>query len=81
MFNFAVVGYSLSAGLFGFFTLLLLPNWRSRFQGVHLFLAILATTIWAGLAAWHSYSANVGVELVWAFEVLRNLFWILFLLH
>jgi len=81
MVNFAAIGYGLSAVLFGFFALLLLPGWRSRFQSIHLFLAILATTLWASLAALHSYNAGVEVELVWATEVLRNLFWIIFLLR
>jgi len=81
MFDFAAIGYGLSASLFLLLAALLLIGWRSRFQGLFLLLAVISSSVWAGLAALHSYSGDVQVELVWASEVVRNLVWTLFLLR
>lgn len=67
---------------FGFFALMLLVNWRRSLPGTLLTLAIVTSTIWAGLAA----AVAVEPRMVerWgyqAFEILRYVAWYLFLLQ
>lgn len=81
MFDLAAIGYGLCAAMFALLSMLLLIGWRSRFQGVFLLAAVIASSIWAALAALHSYDASVNLELVWATEVLRNVVWMIFLLR
>ena len=81
MFDFASIGYGLCAVLFAVLAVLLSVGWRSRFQGLYLLAAVLASAVWAGLSALHAYDGSIELELVWASEVLRNLLWIMLLIH
>ena len=80
MSDFATFGYAGCALSFGILGALLLAKRHSRFQVGHLFFAVAATATWAALAALHFYNASVALDYVWGAEVLRNLFWMLFLL-
>lgn len=81
MFDFAAIGYGLGAALFASLGVLLAIGWRSRFQGIYLLIAVLVSAVWAGLSALHAYDGSVELELVWAAEIVRNVFWVVFLLR
>jgi putative PEP-CTERM system histidine kinase len=77
----ALIGYGLATLTFGGLFLLLLTGWRTRFQGTQLLIAVSGTAGWAAAALLHAAFGQPGLQLVWAFEVVRNLLWMLFLLH
>lgn len=81
MFELAAIGYGLSGAFFTVLSALLLVGWRSRFQGIFLLAPVMASAIWAVLAAVHSHDGSVNLELVWAMEVVRNVVWMVFLLR
>jgi putative PEP-CTERM system histidine kinase len=75
------VGYGSAALVFGALLLLSIVGWRRRFQAGRLILAVAATMLWAvAAAAQAAYSLPI-LQLVWASEVVRNLVWVLLLLH
>lgn len=77
----ALIGYGFAALVFAGLLLLLLTGWRARFQGTQLVVAVVGMLLWALSAASQAGFGLPGLDLVWAFEVLRNLLWIFFLLH
>ena len=81
MFDLAAIGYVLSAAFFALLSLLLSIGRYARFQGYYLFGATMASAIWAGLSALHAYDGSIELEAVWAAEVVRNLLWIMLLIH
>lgn len=79
--QFAVYGYGAAALAFGLLTLLLATGWRRRFQGARLLAAVAASFVWALTAAAQAAFEAPGLELVWAAEVVRNVFWLFLFLH
>lgn len=77
----AFYGYGFNGLAFFVLFLLLLTGWRARFKGSQLLLAVGATTVWSIAAAAQAAYRLPGLDIVWATEVVRNLFWVFFLLH
>jgi len=77
----ALLGYGLAAAAFTILFLLLLTGWRARFQGKQLLIAVGGSLLWSLAAAAQAGFGLPGIDIVWAAEVLRNLLWVLFLLH
>ena len=77
----ALIGYGLAGiGFLGLF-LLLLTGWRARFQGSQLMWAVGGSAAWSLAAAAQGGFGRPGLDVVLAFEVIRNLLWIFFFLH
>ncbi|MDJ0738875.1 MAG: PEP-CTERM system histidine kinase PrsK [Gammaproteobacteria bacterium] len=77
----AFFGYGIAGlGFLGLFVLLL-TGWRARFQGSQLMWAVGGTAVWSIAAAFQAGYGTPGLDLVLAFEVVRNLLWIFFFLH
>jgi len=75
----ALAGYGLAALLYSLLGLLLLTTWRKPGGSHLLLLAVWLSAAWAGLVAVQSVDSGMGVELIWALEVLRPLLWLGFL--
>ena len=77
----AFIGYGIAGLGFTALFLLLLTSWRARFQGSQLMWAVGGTALWSLAAASQAGNGVPGLDLVLAFEVVRNLLWIFFFLH
>ncbi len=77
----ALIGYALTAALFGLLSALLLTSWRGRLQGALLLVGTTTTAVWAVLAALQSDSRAIPVDVIWTAEVVRNLAWLHFLIR
>lgn len=78
--NIGFYSYLSAAIAYGFFATLLMFSWYGSMQGKLLFIVIVVSAIWAGLAA--NIAAN-GAELIFyyqLFELLRYMAWYIFLL-
>ncbi len=73
-------GYLSAALGFGFLALLLLFSWRSSVQGRLLTAVVVSTTVWALLAMAVAVDDRQQLGGYQVFEVLRYVFWYLFLL-
>lgn len=77
----AFLGYGLAGVGFLVLFLLLLTGWRARFQGSQMMWAVGGSALWSLAAAFEAGFGRPGIDLVLAFEVIRNLLWIFFFLH
>jgi putative PEP-CTERM system histidine kinase len=77
----AAIGYGISGAGFLILTLMLLTGWRGRFQGSQLMTAVGATALWSLAATMQAAYGTPGIDVVLAFEVIRNVLWIFFFLH
>ena len=78
--NLMLIGYIAAAMGFLVLTLLLATAWRGRREGGLLLAASSATTLWAAVAAYHANGLYPSSLFVVAAELLRDLFWLWFLL-
>lgn len=79
----AVISYGLAALAYGVLLVLLLSSWRGRLTGAVLVLAVLASGLWASLAAMTAGDVNALFQfLVYRLsEALRYFAWLAFLFH
>lgn len=75
-----LIGYGTAALGFLVLTLLLATAWRGRRVGGLLLAASSSTTLWAVVAAWHASGLYPSSLFVVAAELLRDVFWLWFLL-
>jgi len=81
MLEFGVLSYSSAALAFFVLALLLLTSWRGKTQGGVLLFATLTTFVWAAIIAAQAAYQIVPVALIWLFEVLHSLVWLVFLMR
>jgi putative PEP-CTERM system histidine kinase len=77
----ALYSYGLAGTGFLVLLVLLSTGWRGRFKGAQLMLAVAGSALWAMTAAGQIAFGGLGLEMVWASEVVRSLLWAFFLLH
>lgn len=80
--NFGFYSYGVAAVGFGVFAIILLGNWRKSAEGRLLALTVVATSVWAVLAAFVAlHPENVERWSYQSFEILRYVGWYAFLLR
>lgn len=80
MLNLESLSYGIATAAFLVLSLLLLTSWRGHLQGALLVAAVTVTTLWAAATAAFQAGVVAVVPPAAVLEVLRDLFWILFLL-
>ncbi len=75
-----LIGYTAASLGFLVLTLLLATAWRGRREGGVLLAASSASALWAAVAAYHASELYPSSLFVVAAELLRNVFWLWFLL-
>ena len=81
MLDIGAVSYSLASLAFIIFSLLLMTSWKGRLQGALLVMAVLATVVWAVASTSYFVFLEPSSSVLLAVEVLRNVFWIAFLIQ
>jgi len=78
--NLLFIGYSIAALGFFVLALMLATAWRGRREGGLLLAAAVASLLWAGVATYHVSGTYLSSRYVVAAELLRDVFWLWFLL-
>jgi len=77
--NFGTINYSVAALAFLTFASVLLGKLKQGVQVINLFIALLLSSVWAGIAAYQASGAYFESLTLEVLESLRNIAWIIFL--
>lgn len=75
----ALVGYGLAGLLYALLGLLLLTTWRTPGGNQLLAVSVWISAAWAFVLAVQAEASTLPVAVVWALEVVKPLFWLIFL--
>ena len=77
--NFGTINYTVAALAFLTFASVLLGKLKQGVQVINLFIALLLSSVWAGIAAYQASGAYFESLTLEVMESLRNIAWIIFL--